>query len=59
MPKLVKTSRFWEQTELKSDKFGFDFSSPFQLHFSVQIRRHQTLIASNGHFVSNLEDLNP
>jgi len=58
MTKLVKTSRFWEQTELKSDKFGFDFSRPFQLHFSVKIHWHQTLIASNVHFVSNLEDLN-
>jgi len=58
MTTLVKNSRFWEQTELKSDKLGFDFSSPLRLHFSVKIPRHQTLIASNGHFVSNLEGLN-
>jgi hypothetical protein len=54
MIKFAKTSRFWGQTGLKIHKLDFEFSSHFRSDFSTQIRQHQTLIASNGHFVSNL-----
>jgi hypothetical protein len=54
MMKLAKTSLFWGQTQLKSHELDFEFSSHFRSDFSTQIRKHQTLIASNGHFVSNL-----
>ena len=58
MLKFAKTSRFWGQTGLKSHKLDFEFSSHFRSDFSTQIRKHQTLIASNGYFVSNFEGLN-
>jgi hypothetical protein len=52
MLKLAQTSSFWGQTQLKSHKLNFEFSGSFWPHFSVQIRRHQTLIASNRCFVN-------
>ena len=58
MLKFAKTSRFWGQTGLKSHKLDFEFSSHFRSDFSTQIRKHQTLIASNGYFVSNFEGRN-
>jgi hypothetical protein len=58
MQRLGQSSCFLGQTGLKIHKLDLEVSIHFRFNFFTQICEHQTLIASNGHFVINLEGIN-